>query len=85
MSYRVGMTETARRQFDKLDASLQRRLREQIVSLAVNPRPPGAIMLHGRREHWRIRVGDWRIIYTIEDDQLLVIVLQLGHRREIYR
>ncbi|MCX7009022.1 MAG: type II toxin-antitoxin system RelE/ParE family toxin [Kiritimatiellaeota bacterium] len=85
MTYRVGITETAKRELEKLDPPLQRRLRTAMTALAENPRPPGAIMLHGEREHWRIRVGDWRIIYTIEDDRLMVIVLQLGHRREIYR
>jgi len=85
MKYRVGITEAANRELDKLDPPLQRRLRAAMSALAYIPRPPGAIMLRGEREHWRIRVGDWRIIYTIEDDQLLVIVLQLGHRREIYR
>jgi mRNA interferase RelE/StbE len=85
MTYRVGITASAQSELEKLDPPIQRRLRAAMTALAENPRPPGAIMLRGEREHWRIRVGDWRIIYTIEDNRLLVIVLHLGHRREIYR
>lgn len=58
---------------------------EALEDLEDNPRPPGVKMLKGQREHWRIRVGDWRILYTIEDRALIVLVIRIGHRREVYR
>jgi mRNA interferase RelE/StbE len=59
------------------------RLRGAIALLASNPRPPGAKKLR-TRDAYRVRVGDYRIIYTIEDDVLLIVVLALGHRQGIY-
>jgi mRNA interferase RelE/StbE len=58
-----------------------------IRALADDPRPPGAALLtgEGAERAWRVRVGDYRILYQIRDDQLLVIVIRVGHRREIYR
>ena len=68
----------------RLDRMAQRRVQGAITLLAADPRPPGARQLRGR-PGWRVRVGDYRIIYTIEDDRLVVLVLALGHRRDVYR
>jgi len=53
--------------------------------LSVDPRPPAATRLVGGAGEWRVRTGDYRIVYEIVDDQLIVLVLRMGHRREIYR
>ncbi|MGC4933038.1 type II toxin-antitoxin system RelE family toxin [Gordonia sp. DT30] len=58
---------------------------DAIDSLASDPRPSGCIQLKGGGGEFRIRVGDYRIIYDIQDDELVVLVLRLGHRREVYR
>jgi mRNA interferase RelE/StbE len=67
------------------DESLVRRLRQSIKGLAENPRPPGSIKLQGEEELYRIRIGDYRIVYQIRDAVLVVLVVQIGHRRDIYR
>jgi mRNA interferase RelE/StbE len=67
------------------DTVLLRRLRSAIRGLTNEPRPTGSIKLQGERDLYRIRVGDYRIIYQIQDAVLIVLVVQIGHRREIYR
>ncbi len=69
----------------KIDKPFQLRIVGVIEFLTFNPRPPAAKMLRGG-EHgrWRVRVGDYQIVYAIEDDQLLVLVLRVAHRREVY-
>lgn len=64
---------------------MQKRLAAAIDMLAADPRPPGAKRLAGAVDLWRIRVGNHRIVYTIEDDVLVVLVVELGHRRDVYR
>jgi len=68
----------------KLDRDVQLRIRGAIALLAQDPRPPTARALRGR-PGCRVRVGDYRIIYTVDDDVLVVVVVALGHRRDIYR
>jgi len=84
MTYRVVTSETAERQFNRLDRQVQKRIRDHIEALSENPRPHGVKKLKGYRDYWRIRVGDYRVIYTIQDDRLLVVVIRIGHRREVY-
>ncbi len=67
------------------DAGLSRRLRETIDSLAQTPRPSGCVKLSGSDDLFRLRVGDYRIIYQVRDAVLIVLVIDIGHRREIYR
>jgi mRNA interferase RelE/StbE len=81
--YRIELRPAARRALAKLDPSVQPRIRGAIALLGQDPRPPASRRLQGRPEY-RVRVGDYRIIYAIEDGVLLVIVITLGHRREIY-
>jgi mRNA interferase RelE/StbE len=64
---------------------IQARIRARVDALATNPRPAGAKKLKSRDELWRIRVGDYRIVYEIRDRVLLVLVLRVAHRREVYR
>ena len=84
MTYTVQMARRARRGLAGLTGETHQRVRAAIVGLATNPRPTGCMKLTGR-EGWRIRVADYRILYTINDDARLVTVVDVGHRREIYR
>jgi mRNA interferase RelE/StbE len=83
--YRVEILDSALRQLEKLPRDQRDRIREHIRELATNPRPHGSIKLKGEDDLYRIRVGDYRVIYTIRDDELIVLVLRVGHRREVYR
>lgn len=85
MSYRVTLAPLAARQLRKLDPQGRRRVQAAIDLLANDPRPPAAIRLVGGLGEWRIRTGDYRVIYEIEDDQLVVLVVRVGHRHEVYR
>ena len=81
--YRIELLPPASRALRKLDAPTRVRIQAAIALLGQDPRPPASRRLRGRPE-FRVRVGDYRIIYTIEDGALLVIVITLGHRREVY-
>lgn len=83
MTYQLQIERRAQKALARIGQPHQNRL-IAIRGLAADPRPPSAKKLSGR-EGWRVRVGAYRIIYEIHDDQLLVLVLSLGHRREIYR
>jgi mRNA interferase RelE/StbE len=84
MAYRVVITVKALKQIKNLDAAHAARVRAAISALADFPRPVGAKKLVGTDEY-RIRVGDYRILYTITDKILLVEVVRVAHRREAYR
>jgi mRNA interferase RelE/StbE len=84
LAYHLAFTPAARRQFRKLTAEVQRRLAPAIDALAEAPRPPGAKRLAGTPDLWRIRVGYYRILYALDDGRLTVLVVRLGHRREVY-
>ncbi len=81
--YRIELRPAAVRALRKLDPQVRHRLQGAIALLAQDPRPPAARALQGR-PGFRIRVGDYRIVYTVADDVLLVVVVALGHRREVY-
>jgi mRNA interferase RelE/StbE len=80
----VIISTAANRTVARLDKNMRRRIAERLVELADNPRPPGCIKLAGI-EAYRIRVGAYRIVYDIQDKILLVTVIDVGHRREVYR
>ena len=84
MTYRIEVASAARRALRGFPRPLLPKIDAAILGLAQDPRPSGCLKLSGR-EAWRIRVGDYRIIYEIHDGILLVMVVDLGHRREIYR
>jgi len=85
--YTVQFKPAAERDLEKIkDQTALRRIAHAIDGLAVNPRPPGAQVLQGEDASiLRIRVGDYRILYTIEDKALLVLIIRTGHRRDVYR
>ena len=84
MTYRVEVATEAVRQLRKLDRPAQRRVQAAIELLAAEPRPSGAKKLVGGGGEWRVRTGDYRIVYEIRDNVLLVLVVAVGNRREIY-
>jgi mRNA interferase RelE/StbE len=84
MTYRVEISRRAATAVITLDKAARRRILTAIEALAGNPRPAGCKKLAGQ-ESWRIRVGDYRVVYEIHDQVLLVLVVDIGHRREIYR
>ncbi len=85
MIYTVEISSSAAKSIAKIKKKTRMRVHGAIELLAVHPRPPGTKMLRGGdHERWRARVGDYRIIYTIRDDRLLVLVLRVAHRREVY-
>ncbi len=81
--YRIELRPAAVRALRKPDPPVRRRVQGAIALLADDPRPPAARALQGR-PGLRVRAGDYRIIYTIADDVLLVVVVTLGHRRDVY-
>lgn len=83
MSHRIEVTPAALRALRKIDHQDRPRLQAAIALLAQDPRPPGAKALRGR-DGYRVRVGDYRILYTVDDGVLLVVVVTLGHRRQVY-
>lgn len=84
-AYTVEIIGAARRELRRIDRTQQDRLRAAIRALARNPRPQGCRKLTGAEDLYRIRVGDYRVIYQIEEDRLVVLVIRIRHRREAYR
>lgn len=85
MLYSIQFTPRAQRDFAALERGVQQRLRRRIDRLAEDPFPAGARKLHAEEPFYRMRVGDYRVIYQVSTDQLVVIVVKIGHRREIHR
>ncbi len=86
MSYIIEISRPAEKFLRGLtDKKLYLRLREALDALEENPRPPQCTKLQGEDELYRVRVGDYRIVYQIHDRRLIVLVVQIGHRRQIYR
>ena len=84
-SYRVEVSATAERQIRKLPREDQLRVLRAIRPLASEPHPPGARRLRGYDDIFRIRVGTYRVFYRVEGRRPVIIILKVGHRREIYR
>jgi mRNA interferase RelE/StbE len=85
MAYSITFGLAAKRQFDKLPRPAQQRLGEAIARLASDPRPTGVVKLSGEDGLYRVRGGDYRAVYQIQDERLLILVVKVGHRREVYR
>jgi mRNA interferase RelE/StbE len=83
--HRLEITRLARRQIDRLPATIASRIISAIQSLAQEPRPRGCAKLEGRAHTWRIRVGEFRVIYEIRGKELVIVVIRVAHRREVYR
>ena len=85
MAYSVLIAPAAERQLKALTQPVQKRIVKRLKSLGQNPRPPGVKKLAGEEELYRIREGDYRIVYTIQDKELIVLVVKIGNRKEVYR
>lgn len=83
--YEVEYTSSATRQIRKFDKVAQDRVLRTIEILRTEPRPPRSTLLVGASDIRRVRTGDYRILYRVEDDRLLIVVVVAGHRRQIYR
>jgi len=83
--YEVTFARSARRELEALDASIVRRVISRIEGLTQYPRPSGSRKLHGEQNLWRIRIGDYRVVYNVDDRQRIVDIVRVRHRREVYR
>lgn len=83
--YTVEYLETAEKSLLRLPKQVVQRVRGAIQALKVDPRPPGSKKLKGEGDKWRIRVGDYRVVYLIEDGNLVILIIDVGHRKDIYR
>lgn len=85
MAYRIELTPAAQRDLRSLDRPLLRRIDAKIRALAEDPRPLGVEKLTGEGNIYRVRVGDYRILYQIDDAVVIVLVVRVRHRRDVYR
>ena len=84
-TYEVRLLVTARRQLLRISGRIRSRVAAAIGALAADPRPSGCMKLAGNTNYYRIRVGDYRVLYEVRDRDVLVLVIKIGHRREVYR
>jgi len=82
--YSLEIKQSAQKELDALDDALFTRIDRKILALADNPRPAGCKKLKGYKDQWRVRVGDWRVVYIIDDAARLVSITRIAHRREVY-
>ncbi len=85
MAYRVVIEDGATRALRRLDRDIQRKVVAKLERLEENPRPPGSKKLEGAEDLYRVRVGDYRVVYRIERQELLVLVVRVAHRSDVYR
>ena len=83
--YTIEFLPAADRDLRRLSVATQRRIVAAVEQLAGDSRPPGVVKLAGEDNLWRIRVGQYRVLYEIHDRRLLVLVVRIGHRKDIYR
>lgn len=83
--YEIEISRTAEKQLKKLNSNLQRKISAVILSLSIEPRPYGCKKLSGFEALYRVRCGDYRIIYEVIDKKVTVTILKLGHRKDIYK
>jgi mRNA interferase RelE/StbE len=84
-TYQVRLLVTARRQLLRVPTRIRSRIGDAIRALAADPRPPGCKKLAAGADYFRIRVGDYRVLYEVRDRDVLVLVIKIGHRRDVYR
>jgi len=82
--YEVTFAASAKREFRNLTPDVIERIRPRMRELANDLRPPGCKKLHGYKDRWRIRIGDYRVVYTIDDAARTVDVTRIAHRRDVY-
>jgi mRNA interferase RelE/StbE len=85
VAYTVQFTPSAKRELSKLSLQVRARIVGALDALKENPHMPGVTKLSGQWNTHRFRVGDYRILYTIENDEMLILVVKVGHRRDVYR
>lgn len=85
MSFQVVISEVAEKEIRHLPAKVSERVRKAIDSLALNPRGSGTIKMKGEERMYRMRVGDYRILYEIHDKEVMVLVVRVSHRKDAYR
>jgi mRNA interferase RelE/StbE len=83
-SYSVGIKRSAAKELESLPDKIRRRIADRIQALGTEPRPPGCEKLTGE-ELYRIRQGDYRVVYSVTDAELTVLVIRVRHRRDVYR
>ena len=83
--YKVVFARSARRELENLEAPIIRRIIARVEALMTNPRPPGCVKLQGAADLWRIRIGDYRVVYSIDDSARLVDIRVVRHRSDVYR
>ncbi|MFZ0913203.1 MAG: type II toxin-antitoxin system RelE/ParE family toxin [Candidatus Korobacteraceae bacterium] len=83
--YSIRFVESAARSLKKLPAGPRLRIAARIEALADNPYPPGTRKMAGEEHAYRIRIGDYRVVYDVLDDAIIVLVLRIGHRKDVYR
>jgi mRNA interferase RelE/StbE len=83
-NYSIEIKPSAQKELDALDDALFARMDRKILALAANPRPSGCKKLKGYKDLWRIRIGDWRVLYIVDDAAKLVSITRVAHRREAY-
>ena len=84
MTFAIEMLPAARRELEALDKAVRRRIDRKILLLASNPRPSGSKRLQGN-DLMRVRVGDYRIVYTVRHERLVVLIVRVAHRSRVYR
>jgi len=84
-SYKIEWKQSAQKELKKLQNKTISRILQTIETLPDNPHPPGSRKLHGAEYTYRLRAGDYRIIYSVYSDILTIEIVRIGHRREIYR
>ena len=82
--YALDIRQSAQKELDALDDTVFARIDRKILTLADTPRPAGCKKLKGYKNQWRVRVGDWRVVYIIDDTAHRVSVMRIAHRREVY-
>ncbi|MGO9272443.1 MAG: type II toxin-antitoxin system RelE family toxin [Terriglobia bacterium] len=82
--FKVSITSSAERDLKRLDRPIKNRIVSAILALASDPRPPGCLKIKSEEGVWRIRVGDWRVGYRVDDSASEVIVLKIAHRSDFY-
>ncbi|MDB9311142.1 MAG: type II toxin-antitoxin system RelE/ParE family toxin [Nostocales cyanobacterium ELA608] len=85
MTYEIIITKSIQKQLDNLPNNIQERVYDKISQLAEEPRPDGVVKLKGYDNEYRIRIGDYRLVYEIQDEQLIVLLVQCKHRRDVYK
>jgi mRNA interferase RelE/StbE len=84
VKYSLEIKQSAQKELDALDDTVFKRIDRKILALADNPRPAGCKKLKGFKDQWRLRAGDWRVLYIIGAETKTVTVMHVAHRREVY-